>query len=77
LLNYTSSEGIKIYNKATAPMEALYDGGSGNLQLFLSKMQQKGNQYGWPQILTISQGGSNYKNSVTSYGQVELSSVRV
>jgi hypothetical protein len=53
-------------------MEALYDGGSGNLWLFLSKMQQKGNQYGWTQILTINQGTSSY-NLVTSYGQVQLS----
>jgi hypothetical protein len=75
LLDYTSSEGIKIYNKVTAPMDALYDGGSGNLRLFLSKMQQKGNQYGWTRILTINQGGGNF-NLVTSYGQVELSSVR-
>jgi hypothetical protein len=75
LLDYTSSEGIKIYNKATAPMEALYDGGSGNLRLFLSKMQQKGNQYGWTRILTINQGATNY-NIVNSYGQVELSSIR-
>jgi hypothetical protein len=47
LLNYKTSKGIKIYNKATSPMESLYNGGSGNLRLFLSKMQQKGNQYGW------------------------------
>jgi hypothetical protein len=76
LLDYTSSEDtIKIYNKATAPIEALYDGGLGNLRLFLSKMQQKGNQYRWTRILTINQGTSSY-NLVTSYGQVELSSVR-
>jgi multidrug efflux pump subunit AcrA (membrane-fusion protein) len=75
LLNYNSSEGIKIYNKATTPMEALYDGGSGNLRLFLSKIQQKGNQYGWNRILTIQQGTQSL-NLISSYGQVTLSSVR-
>jgi hypothetical protein len=75
LLNYSTSEGIKIYNKATSPMDVTYNGGSGNLRLFLSKMQQKGNQFGWNRINTISQGGQSY-NLISSYGQVELASIR-
>ena len=75
LLNYNSSEGIKIYNKATAPMDVLYNGGSGNLRLFLSKVQQKANQYGWNRILEIQQG-SQTLNLVSSDGQVELLSIR-
>ena len=75
LLNYKTSEGIKIYNKATAPMDTLFSGDSGNLRLFLAKVQQKSNQYGWHRILTIAQNGQPY-NLVTSYGLVELGSVR-
>jgi hypothetical protein len=31
LLNYRSSEGIKIYGKATSPLDSLFDGDSGAL----------------------------------------------
>jgi hypothetical protein len=75
LLNDNTSEGIKIYNKATSPMETLFTGDSGSLRLFLAKVQQKSNQYGWHRVLTITQGGQPY-NLITSYGMVELSSVR-
>jgi hypothetical protein len=57
LLNYKTSEGIKIYNKATSPIETPFTGDSGNLRLFLAKVQQKSNQYGWHRVLTIAQGG--------------------
>jgi hypothetical protein len=75
LLDYSSSEGIKIYNKATSPIDVPYDGGSGGLRLFLSKVQQKGNQFGWNRILTINQNGQML-NLIASYGQVEIASVR-
>jgi hypothetical protein len=47
LLNYRSSEGIKIYGKATSPLDSLFDGDSGALRLFLSKVQQRATQFGW------------------------------
>jgi hypothetical protein len=75
LLNYKTSEGIKIYNKATSPMETPFTGDSGNLRLFLAKVQQKSNQYGWHRVLTIAQDGQPY-NLITSYGLVELASIR-
>ena len=75
LLNYNTSEGIKIYNKSTTPMEVPYNGGSGGLRLFLSKVQQKANQFGWDRILTIRQGVQPL-NLIASYGQVDLASVR-
>jgi hypothetical protein len=69
-------EGINtIHNKAMSPMEAPYNRGSGNLRLFLSKTQQKGNQYGWNHILTITQGTKSL-NLIMNYGQVQLASVR-
>jgi hypothetical protein len=75
LLNYNTSEGIKIYNKATSPMETPFTGDSGNLRLFLAKVQQKSNQYGWHRVLTIAQDGQPY-NLINSYGMVQLALVR-
>jgi multidrug efflux pump subunit AcrA (membrane-fusion protein) len=57
LLNYKSREGIKIYGKATAPLEVLFSGDSGALRLFLRKVQHRATQFGWTDILRINQAG--------------------
>jgi hypothetical protein len=44
LINYSTGEGIKMYGKAIAPLDTLYNGDSASLRLFLSKMQQRANQ---------------------------------
>jgi hypothetical protein len=44
LLDYRTGEGIKIYGKATVPLDVLFDGDSGGLRLFLSKVQQRATQ---------------------------------
>jgi hypothetical protein len=38
LLDYRTGEGIKIYGKAKAPLNVLFNGDSGGLRLFLSKV---------------------------------------
>jgi hypothetical protein len=80
LLNYKSGEGIKIYGKATSPLDVLFNGESGALRLFLSKVQQRAIQFGWTAILKIKQGGTVLAPAVydfiESYGQVTLNSIR-
>ena len=46
LLNYKAGEGIKIYGKATDPLDILYGGDSGALRLFLFKVQQRSTKFG-------------------------------
>jgi hypothetical protein len=75
LLNYRSSEGIKIYGKATAPLDVLFNGDSGALRLFLNKVQQRALQFGWNAILTVNQGGATY-NILDNYGQVTSTSIK-
>jgi hypothetical protein len=75
MLNYRSSEGIKIYGKATAPLDVLFDGDSGALRLFLSKVQQRAIQFGWTAILTVNQAGQNH-NILSSYGQVTTATIQ-
>jgi YHS domain-containing protein len=75
LLNYQSGEGIKIYGKATAPLESLFNGDSGALRLFLSKVKHRATQFGWTAILNISQDGKTY-NFFDHYGQVTKDSLK-
>jgi hypothetical protein len=74
LLNYKTGEGIKIYGKATSPLDVLFDGDSGALRLFLSKVQQRATQFGWTAILQITQGGQTY-NFIENHGQVTINSI--
>ncbi len=41
ILNYKTSEGIKIYGKATAPLDVLFDGNAGALHLFLARYNRE------------------------------------
>jgi hypothetical protein len=75
LLNYKSGEGIKIYGKATAPLDVSFDGDSGALRLFLNKVQQRATQFGWTGILQIAQTGQTF-NFIENYGQVNIASIR-
>ena len=75
ILNYKTSEGIKIYGKATAPLDVLFDGDSGALRLFLSKVQQRAMQSGWLTILWITQGTQVF-NFVHCYGQVTIEAIQ-
>jgi hypothetical protein len=75
MLNYRSSEGIKIYGKATSPLDTLFDGDSGALRLFLSKVQQRATQFGWTSILHINQGGQAM-GFIENYGQITIDSIK-
>jgi hypothetical protein len=75
MLDYKTSEGIKIYGKATSPLDSLFDGDSGALRLFLSKVQQRATQFGWTPILQIDQGGT-ILSFIENYGQITINSIK-
>jgi hypothetical protein len=76
LLDYNSSEGMKIYGKATAPMEMPFTGESGNLRLFLSKVNHRATQFGWGSILKVDQDGQVF-DFMKNHGQVKLKAIRI
>jgi hypothetical protein len=54
ILNYTTSEGIKLYGQAIAPLEVKYDLDSGQLYTFLQKVRNRAiEQDCWTSICTI------------------------
>ena len=75
LLNYRTSEGIKIYGKATSPLDTLFNGESGSLRLFLGKVQQRAIQFGWTSVLLVNHNGQ-VLNFIENYGQVSTSTLK-
>jgi hypothetical protein len=76
LIDYSTSEGIKLYGKAVAPLETLYNGDSASLRLFLSKVQRRADQSGWTSILQISNQTGQVFDFIKNYGQVTIDAIR-
>jgi hypothetical protein len=70
LLNYSLSEGKKIYNAAVTGLAIKYTGKALNMHLFL-----KGSDtFGWKSILTVPVAGGT-KNLTNEYGLISLEEV--
>ena len=83
VLDYTTSEGIKLYGKAVAPLDPKYDLQSGGLFTFLQKVRNRAIEQDWEAILRISvppaaliagQAAPTY-NLVTEYGRMTMANV--
>ena len=78
VLDYTTTEGIKLYGKAVAPLDPPYDLKSGGLYAFLQKVRNRSVKQQWEDILNIDvplpipiQGQAVPKyNLVTQYGRM-------
>lgn len=75
LLNYKSSEGMKIYHAATAAMSIKYSGKAIDMHIFLKSVKARGDTYGWENIFTVPTEGGN-KNLTDQYGLVSLEEIR-
>jgi hypothetical protein len=84
VLDYSSSEGIKLYNKATAPLETKYDLDTGHLYSFLQKVRNRAMNQNWTVICTIpvppstaiaGQVTPKY-DLLTQYGRMTLNNIR-
>ena len=53
ILDYTTSEGIKLYGKAVSPLDPQYDLQSGGLYAFLQKVRNRAIEQDWNNILNI------------------------
>jgi hypothetical protein len=75
LLNYKSSEGMKIYHSATAAMSIKYSGKAIDMHIFLKTVKARGDTYGWEHILTVPTEGGD-KNLTDQYGLISLDMIR-
>jgi hypothetical protein len=75
LLNYKSSEGMKIYHAATAAMSIKYSGKAVDMHIFLKSVKARGDTYGWENIFAVPTEGGN-KNLTDQYGLISLEEIR-
>lgn len=84
IINYSSSEGIKLFNQATNPIEPKYDLNTGHLYTFLHEVRSQAMMCNWSSIYNISVPSATTVagevapkyDILTQYGQVTLAQVR-
>ena len=77
LLNYNSSEGMKIYTAAVAALSTKYSGNAGEMHIFLKGVSKRAQLFGWKAIVNIPTGaGADTKNLIDHYGLITLENLR-
>ena len=79
-IDYSTSEGAKLFKAATAALKDEFDCSTSNLKTFLSSIGDRSGQHGWDDILEIPED-LNVPNPVThelltEYGRITLDQVR-
>ena len=88
VLDLASSEGMKIYNAATAALSSKFSGGPHEIYLLLKDLKQRNTAFGWNGVTTVTIGGGpaiagaapppvaiTY-DLLTQYGMVTLDQLR-
>jgi hypothetical protein len=76
LLNYQSSEDVKIYNKSTTKLaDELYDLSSANFRPFLLLLKERAGESGWTNNFMIPVDGQA-KNLLDDYGAIPMEAVK-
>ena len=76
IINYKSSEGMKIYSAAVAALSTKYSGNTGDMHIFLKNVSKRAQVFGWKNILTIPTDGTNTKNLCDQYGLITLEQIQ-
>jgi hypothetical protein len=73
---YDSAREQKYFGKATEPMETKYDGSAKGLVMFITKVEQKAELFGWEPILTIPTAMMGNLSLLDNYGQITLADIK-
>lgn len=76
LINYKSSEGMKIYTAAVAALPTKYSGNTGEMHIFLKSVSKRAQLFGWKNIINTPTGGDTTKNLCEQYGLITMAQVR-
>ena len=78
LINCTTAAGAKVFRYATEGLDPLYDGSPKNSQFFLENVQDRASQYGWSQVLTVSNQATNpeNRNLITEHRVLTMENVK-
>jgi hypothetical protein len=74
VIDYNTSDGRKIYNKAVEPLATKYDLNTEGLQTFLAKVSARARESNWDAILTIPDSLPTPvdRNLIDAYGTLSL-----
>ena len=75
ILNYGSSEGMKVYQAAIAALTTRYNGKSNDMHIFLKHVKERAQLSGWEDIINIPKDGGT-KNVIDEYGLIGLDNIR-
>ena len=67
IIDYTSSEGKKLYALATMKLSIPFDGNPANLEMFLESIQQQAHSSNWAQIMTIPDKNGDLLSIIDEY----------
>ena len=72
--NFTTGDGLKLFQAATRPLETKFDGSVGKLQYFLDAIQNRAETYGMAGILKVNVAAigapNDYRNLTVEYGAI-------
>ena len=76
IIDYTSSEGKKLYALATMKLSIPFDGDPANLETFLESIQQQAHSSNWAQIMTIPDKNGELRSIIDEYGLLTKEDIR-
>jgi len=79
IINYETTEGLKLFKNATAELKSDYDLSPEGLNVFLKETDDRAHAYGWTHILNIPPDLGNpdrLVNLISDYGQLSLEQVQ-
>jgi hypothetical protein len=74
ILNYGSSEGMKIYNAAVAALSTKYSGNTSDMHIFLKNVNERGQSFGWSSIINVPKDRGS-RNLIDQYGLITLEDI--
>ena len=66
----------KLYNKAIAPLEEMFDGEPDTLAVFLASVRDRARRFNWHCLITVPIDDGTTRILLTHYGQVSLENTR-
>ena len=77
IIDYSSTEVIKLFNSDTSHTKTLFDGHPNNLNFFLQQVSDRIKDFGWETICTITNSDGEEVDLVGDYGQYTLKDVKI
>lgn len=75
VINYATSEGMKIYNAAVTGLFNKYNGKANEMHIFLKNVKERSQTFGWNNILQVPKDGGTL-NLIDQYGIISLTDVQ-